>query len=397
MISAFSVNFGMLAFCRTMVGFGLGGFGVVWSYFLEFVPTADRGRWACILLSWWSVGTVLEAGLAWAVLPTLGWRWLLVLSALPLVPVFFGLFTIPESPRYLLVNDRVEEATKILERIALSNKHSLPEGSLKLPEQEEVPGPLEVFKLIFNRSWRVLTSSLWVLWFTNAFVYYGLVLMTTVLRYSGESENICGDEVFSDQDYIDVFVATAAEIPGLIISLAIVDRLGRKYSQVILFAGCAFFIILLIPLEGETSASVSILFLARVCITGAFTVTYLYTPEVYPTNIRTTAFGYANSFARFGGMTSPFVSQDLIHAGHAWAAELIFAAFSILATLAAWMLPVETAGRAMQDQASGTSLECKNASIEVEMIDTKSDNFRPGNEEIGTELEANASGVETTN
>jgi len=83
------------------------------------------------MMVWWSVGTVLEAGLAWLILPTLGWRWLLVISALPLLLVLLGLLLLPESPRYLLSAGKADRALEILREIARENGNFLPEGTLK--------------------------------------------------------------------------------------------------------------------------------------------------------------------------------------------------------------------------------------------------------------------------
>lgn len=69
------------------------------------------------------------------------------------------------------------------------------------------------------------------------------------------------------------------EFPGILISAAIVDRLGRKLSMsAMFFLSCIF----LIPLvfhqpEGLTTG---LLFGARICITTTFTIVYIYAPEV---------------------------------------------------------------------------------------------------------------------
>ena len=58
-----------------------------------------------------------------------------------------------------------------------------------------------------------------------------------------------------------------------------------------------------------------ILFMARAAINGAFLLTYTYTGEVYPTQFRATAFGFANSMSRVGGMVCPFVAVFLVESG----------------------------------------------------------------------------------
>lgn len=54
-----------------------------------------------------------------------------------------------------------------------------------------------------------------------------------------------------------------------------------------------------------------LLFLARAAIMASFTTVYLYTPEVYHTNVRITATAIAGSFSRVGAVLSPFVGQGM--------------------------------------------------------------------------------------
>jgi len=51
---------------------------------MEFMPTKGRGVWLIWLEAFWTLGSCIEAGLAWLVLDSLGWRWLLGLSSIPL-------------------------------------------------------------------------------------------------------------------------------------------------------------------------------------------------------------------------------------------------------------------------------------------------------------------------
>ena len=73
---------GLLCRVRVLAGFGLGGaVPLDFSLFAEYLPTRNRGRWLVILESFWGAGTVVAAGLAWMLVPTLGWRYLLGSSA----------------------------------------------------------------------------------------------------------------------------------------------------------------------------------------------------------------------------------------------------------------------------------------------------------------------------
>jgi putative MFS transporter len=72
-VSAFSPNYLWLALLRALTGFGVGGtLPVDYSIFAEYLPRHNRGRYLVLLESFWALGTIVAAGLAWLVVP----RWL---------------------------------------------------------------------------------------------------------------------------------------------------------------------------------------------------------------------------------------------------------------------------------------------------------------------------------
>ncbi|RAL42670.1 hypothetical protein DM860_009177 [Cuscuta australis] len=377
--SAFSPNITVLIIIRCLVGVGLGGGPVLSSWFLEFIPAPNRGTWMVVFAAFWTIGTIFESSLAWIVMPRLGWRWLLALSSIPssLLLLFYS-FTI-ESPRYLCTKGRQAEALHNLEKIARINGARLPPGVLlsdrKVAPTEDNNSPngdgsvksklVECTFRWFSSLITLLSPSLarstlllWVVFFGNAFSYYGIVLLTTQLN-SGHHK--CSPTEFESKNskainYRGVFITSFAEIPGLILSAVMIDRVGRKYSMSSLFFVCCIFILPLIHPQSK-GLTTGLLFGARTCIAATFNIVCIYAPEVYPTTVRSTGFGIASSVGRIGGIVCPIVAVGLIHGCHQTLAIWLFEFVIFVSGVCAILFPFETKGRGLNDKLPSTNVE----------------------------------------
>ena len=65
--SSFSPSYAVLVFFRMIVGIGVGGAGVAITLFSEFLPAEQRGAWSIYIEAFWTVGTLMGAGIAWCV------------------------------------------------------------------------------------------------------------------------------------------------------------------------------------------------------------------------------------------------------------------------------------------------------------------------------------------
>lgn len=174
------------------------------------------------------------------VMPKLGWRWLLAFSSLPSFLLLLFYQSTPESPRYLCLQGRTSDAAIILEKIAHRNRTNLPPGILvsshsydfeeqgtavedvhllsptqtKVETSQATTSSMVAFSpllKLLSRELLLSTLLLWVVFFGNAFSYYGLVLLTTEL--TGTSRCTSTDthlNVHEDVNYRDVFISSFA-------------------------------------------------------------------------------------------------------------------------------------------------------------------------------------------
>ena len=100
---------------RFLVGFGLGGeLPVAATLMSEYAPSHLRGRFIVLLESFWGVGWLVAACISYLIIPKFGWQIAFVLGTLPALYVFLIRLHMPESIRYLLSKDRIEEAKEII-------------------------------------------------------------------------------------------------------------------------------------------------------------------------------------------------------------------------------------------------------------------------------------------
>eukprot|EP01043_Picozoa_sp_COSAG02_P028799 COSAG02_NODE_1762_length_11027_cov_27.491947_12_plen_836_part_00 len=180
-LSALSPSYGVIVISRGLVGFGIGGVPVAFSLMMEFLPVAQRGTWGMGVVLFWSGGAMFESLVAMYVMPTLGWRWLVGISSLPLGLLLLLWPVLPESPRWLVGQGRLEEAALVLEQAARVNGTELPPGRLSTVFEAADDGHGSVnadgLRELLHPVTKPLTFRLWYLWFSCAFVYYGLVMV----------------------------------------------------------------------------------------------------------------------------------------------------------------------------------------------------------------------------
>lgn len=327
--SAFAPSFGWLVALRALTGFGVGGtLPVDYSIFAEYLPAEKRGRYLVLLEAFWALGAVFAAGLAWLIVPHLGWRWLLGISAIPGLIIFFIRRYIPESPRYLMISGKPEQAAAVLRQVAAENGRTLADFTLAPPPQT-APGRLT--DLLHPRLRRT-SLLLWFIWFAISLGYYGVFTwLPGFFRASGMTLLPV---------YQNAFILALAQLPGYFSAAWLVERWGRRRTLAFYLLASGVFTYLF-------AAATSLNWIVAMGIwmsfftLGAWGALYAYTPEAYPTNLRGSGMGAASGFTRIAGAIAPSLGAVLLGSGLVLPLT-VFAISYILAGVAALLLPLET-------------------------------------------------------
>ncbi|MCC6148234.1 MAG: MFS transporter [Anaerolineaceae bacterium] len=330
LLSALAPSFGWLVVLRALTGFGVGGtLPVDYSIFAEYLPVKKRGRNLVLLEAFWALGSVAAAGLAWLVVPTLGWRWLLGISAIPGLIIFFIRRYVPESPRYLLVNGRTKEAEVVLRQVAAENGVQLPANfQLRAIKAEPKVPVADLWRPALRRT----TLLLWALWFFVSLGYYGIF---TWLPNYFRSQGMALLPV-----YQNTFILALAQLPGYFSAAYLVERWGRRKTLAVYLAGSGMFSFLFAAASGLSGLILMGVWMSFFTL-GAWGALYAVTPEVYPTNLRATGMGAASGMSRIAGAISPSMGAALM-TGTLWAPLMVFAGAYFLASLTALGLPRDT-------------------------------------------------------
>lgn len=272
-LSALATSFIVLCALRFIAGFGLGGeLPVASTLVSESVPAKERGRAVVLLESFWAIGWIAAALIAYFIIPDYGWRMAFALGA---VPALFALYlrrAIKDSPSFNAQQSR---------KLSLSDR----------------------MKSIWSLRYRKTTVTLWILWFTVVFSYYGMFLWLPSVMV------LKGFDLVKSFQY--VLIMTLAQLPGYFTAAYFIEKFGRKFVLVVyllLTAGSALWF--------GSAETEGVLLAAGICLSffnlGAWGGMYAYTPELYPAAVRGTGVGFAASFGRVGGIIGPYLVGMLV-------------------------------------------------------------------------------------
>jgi len=334
--------------CRFFSGLGVGGsIPLVWSYFAEFQCKERRGRMLSALATFWMIGNITVAGIAWAIIPfdDIGlnpqegfkfnsWRIFVAVCGIPAFLVTIALAFLPESPKYLISKGKEVEALKVFRQVYMQNtghySTDYPVSYVKVDRHAgSSTNESSLNEIVSNTIILFKSPLLWVTMmmlfinFSIQFGYYGLWLWFPELfnklnlyqiDHPNESKSVCEITDYKPQNstaseecipsgdvFFNSFLISISALPGNVWTMVHMDKLGRKFFLVfsmLMSGACVFFIYLVKSEAANLALSCAFGFVS----TMGFNSLDCLGIELFPTNVRSTAMAVTLAVARLGAI-----------------------------------------------------------------------------------------------
>lgn len=343
-MSALAGSLALLIVLRFLIGLGLGAeLPVASTLVSEFAPARMRGRVIVLLEAFWALGWLLAALIGFLVVPRgeSGWRYAMLLGALPAFFAIYVRWKLPESVRYLEGRGRWEEAECIVRQFEAAAGHSPPARVVAMPRVTAIAGMTARQRLgaLWRGRQRRATGMLWLVWFSVNFAYYGAFIWIPSLLVAA------GFDLVRSFGY--TLLITLAQLPGYAVAAWLIEAWGRRRTLALFLAGSAVSALGFGHASGVEQIVVWGMALSFFNL-GAWGALYAVTPEAYPTALRATGAGAAAGFGRIASIVAPLLVVPLRALGGTSLLFTLFAGCFVVATLAALRLP-ERRGQALDE------------------------------------------------
>jgi putative MFS transporter len=305
---------------RFLAGLGIGAMLVVDpSMLTEYLPPQRRGRLLVFLDFWWPVGLLLATGLSWIFIGhSIGgdnsWRWLFLAASFPAFLAFFVRRTLPESPYFLARRGRDKEAAEVLTEIT---GKPVEEGDFSTPEEPESSA-----RELAEPRWRGRATTTALVWIALNISYYGLFLWLPFVLQAEKN--------FSINVYLLLALSALSQFPGYGAAIWLVERIGRKptLAAFLILGGVSAYAFAVADSQG---VYVTALFFVGFFNLGAWGAVYPYTSELFPTRLRSTAFGVMEGVGKAAAIAGPYIFGNLKDATGSTTWSLTFVAIVMAA------------------------------------------------------------------
>jgi MFS transporter, putative metabolite:H+ symporter len=320
---------------RFVAGVGLGAEIVIgYATMLEFTPPLKRGSWAALLSLVTNFGLFASTLISWLIIPAFGWRPMFVIAGLGAFVVLWMRKKMPESPRWLELNDRQQEASDI---VGAAEEEARSRG-IVLPAPVAKPQPAAVSFASAGFIKPVIVGSFMQIALSIAIYGFVAWVPTFLVQHGMPINRSLGQSVLMS------FGGPAGAAIGWLLS----DRIGRRASIIVaslLAAACgpAF--------AYAPSQEFAVLFGFLMFTLIYFMVAVItagYVPELFPTAMRMRGYGTTSTMGRLATIFVPFGVVALFNAGGVTAVVFGVSIALVALALLTFVYKIETNGRSLE-------------------------------------------------
>jgi putative MFS transporter len=279
---------------RLLLGVAIGAeYAIGPAMLAELSPSHGRGERLGVLQTLWYVGFLGAVVIAYSLdAANVGWRWILATSAIPAVITLVLRYGLPESPRWLLSRDRVEEARQIVNKYLGGEAYWTTE---QLMGESVRPGK---FHELFAPGMRKRTAFASIFWFCNIAPYFAIFtfapLVFSTLQISDER--------------VSTIAANALAAAGAFAGMLIIDRIGRRRTLLWSFWVTTITLAVIGAWSGAPGIIVVICFaLFSLFDAAGGMLEGVYPAEIFPSHLRAQGTGFAAAFSRIGAAGGTFL------------------------------------------------------------------------------------------
>jgi sugar porter (SP) family MFS transporter len=233
--AAFAFNWAMLLLFRFLTGILLGCISVVTPMFIaEISPAKKRGRLVLLNQLFVVISLFLAFVVNYLLAKSIGfgsWRWMIGVEAIPAASFFLLLNLVPESPRWLVNQNRSDEALSIFTRIKANNPAEEVRIVQQSVEQEEKMGHGKLF--VKENRFPVTIAILMA-------AFNQLAGINAIMIYAPRVFEMAGFE--SNVSLLQSISVGATNLVFTLVTLLLIDRYGRRSLLMAGSVGMVFFL-----------------------------------------------------------------------------------------------------------------------------------------------------------
>ncbi|RNC28521.1 MAG: putative niacin/nicotinamide transporter NaiP [Candidatus Dichloromethanomonas elyunquensis] len=339
---AYITTLEQLIVARIILGIGIGAqLPSTVTLLSELLPSKIRARYLVTVVALYPLGMAAAGILCYFLIPTIGWRGVAIVEAIPALVAILVWKLTPESAVWLETKGRYAEAdaimTKMEQRVEKYINAPLPQ--VVVPAEAEsinkAVTKLPLGKMV-SKKYIKATIMVFFLWSAPLLATTGLQTWFSMIFVEK------GISITKSIGYVSIMTSGGAL--GALVVPFLLGRYGRKLTVVIL----SIFTFIIAILYGSIDIISLMVILGMAYYLGTYGMgqtANTYTTELYPTSLRNTALGYAGFVGRIGAIIGPVILGYLIQGSGVRAAVYFAGSMYIISALAAVLLGTETKGK----------------------------------------------------